>query len=456
MTGSRHRSVLPSLDPTVFWAAMGLFVGAFVLGGASRENELRTMVVELAAVPVLAAAIWQGARSRLTGLHILPIALIVGMCLTPVLQLLPTPPAFWSLLPGRELSKAIFEVADLPQGSGPVSLTPDGTIRSLLWLIPPVALFGAVLAAGVQQRVWLASAALGLCVVSLILGGIQISDREASLFRLYPTTHAGLPVGLFANRNHQGIAMVAGIPFAAVLAGHIGEATADRRRLKTIIYACLVGLLMTGVLVTRSRAALILSGPALLASFAIFWAGGPALKWRRGPVMTIGATIVLLVVVSQFALAAVLARFDSLAEREGRFEAWPTIIAAAAPLQPVGAGLGSFDVLYRSAEPVKLLSPYFFNHAHNDYLELWLETGIIFPILFVLFAAWFFKSSIRAWRGRASKANRLARAASVVLLLLLLHSIADYPLRTQALACLAALSAACLIPSPQPRSVSRR
>jgi len=456
MTHPRRVPDYPLSGQMLFRATMCLFVVAFLLGGASRENALHTMIAELAAIPVLAAAAWQCARFTLTRSQLLPAALMVAMCLVPLLQLAPIPLAVWSLLPGRDLSKAVIEAANIPLDAARTSLTPEESLKSLLWLIPPLAVFLATLTSSTRQRVWLVTAALGLCVVSLVLGGIQISDREASLFRLYPTTHVGLPVGLFANRNHQGIAMAAVIPFAAVLAGLIGEATADRRRLKTIIYACLVGLLMTGVLVTRSRAALALSGLALLASFAIFWAGGRARQWRRGPVIAIGATIVLLVVVAQFALAAVLARFDALGEREGRFEAWPTILAAAASLQPAGGGLGSFDAVYRSVEPVELMTPLFFNHAHNEYLELWLEGGILFPILYILITAWFFKSTWRAWRGRTTEASKLARAASIAVVLLLLHSIVDYPLRTQALACLAALSAACLIPSPQPRSGSRR
>jgi len=276
MTHPRRVPDYPLSGQMLFRATMCLFVVAFLLGGASRENALHTMIAELAAIPVLAAAAWQCARFTLTRSQLLPAALMVAMCLVPLLQLAPIPLAVWSLLPGRDLSKAVIEAANIPLDAARTSLTPEESLKSLLWLIPPLAVFLATLTSSTRQRVWLVTAALGLCVVSLVLGGIQISDREASLFRLYPTTHVGLPVGLFhvglpvglfANRNHQGIAMAAVIPFAAVLAGLIGEATADRRRLKTIIYACLVGLLMTGVLVTRSRAALALSGLALLASW---------------------------------------------------------------------------------------------------------------------------------------------------------------------------------------------
>ena len=42
---------------------------------------------------------------------------------------------------------------------------------------------------------------------------------------------------------------------------------------------------------------------------------------------------------------------------------------------PFGAGLGAFDTVFRSVEPLAELDPTYFNQAHNEYLETWLEAG---------------------------------------------------------------------------------
>ena len=77
-----------------------------------------------------------------------------------------------------------------------------------------------------------------------------------------------------------------------------------------------------------------------------------------------------------FNLAPILERFHAMASSgDVRLEAWPTVLKAAAQVQPFGGGIGSFETLYRASEPLAEVTPTYFNHAHNDYLEIWLEAG---------------------------------------------------------------------------------
>ena len=55
---------------------------------------------------------------------------------------------------------------------------------------------------------------------------------------------------------------------------------------------------------------------------------------------------------------------------------------------PLGAGLGTFVPVYAMFEKPEKLSLFYVNRAHNDVLELWLETGVLGLILMVLFAIW--------------------------------------------------------------------
>jgi hypothetical protein len=95
------------------------------------------------------------------------------------------------------------------------------------------------------------------------------------------------------------------------------------------------------------------------------------------------------------------------------------------------------------------------NHAHNDYLELLLEIGFAAVVAVAAVLYWVGAKAWRSWTERHEPNAPLARAGSLIGLMLLLHSLVDYPLRTLALSCLFALSCALMIP-PRPAAVRRR
>ena len=70
-------------------------------------------------------------------------------------------------------------------------------------------------------------------------------------------------------------------------------------------------------------------------------------------------------------------------------------------------------------------------------------------VIAVGFLAWFAVSTFKLWSSGQSETPvldlALARAASIVIVLLLLHSTMDYPLRTAALSVLFAIACAYLI-----------
>ena len=90
------------------------------------------------------------------------------------------------------------------------------------------------------------------------------------------------------------------------------------------------------------------------------------------------------------------------------------------------------------------------NHAHDDFLEIWLETGVAGLILVLLFVTWVLWRSLQVWRrsyvGGLQIDRFLVRASTLAILLLLFHSIADYPLRTGSMMALFAFLCALLIP----------
>ena len=91
----------------------------------------------------------------------------------------------------------------------------------------------------------------------------------------------------------------------------------------------------------------------------------------------------------------------------------------------------------------------FANRAHNDILELWLEAGAMGIVLMGLFLAWLVFQSLRIWRHRSPDGYDvdvlLARAATLVIGLIVAHSVVDYPLRTAAMMAMFAFACGLLI-----------
>ncbi len=100
-----------------------------------------------------------------------------------------------------------------------------------------------------------------------------------------------------------------------------------------------------------------------------------------------------------------------------------------------------------------LVAPNYLNHAHNDYLELWLEAGVGGALGVLMFAAWWAWASFKAWTGAWGRRpeSLLPAAASASVGLLLVHSLVDYPLRTLALSAVLAFCCGVLTqPRPSP------
>nr|WP_245161535.1 O-antigen ligase family protein [Brevundimonas alba] len=211
-----------------------------------------------------------------------------------------------------------------------------------------------------------------------------------------------------------------------------------------------MGLVVIGLAAIRSRAGVILFGPAVIASLLAAWIAAGRGRPKPALIALAGGAAVAVAAVALFALPPILARFEVQSAPEGRFEGWPIVAAAAETHLPLGSGIGSFDAVFRSVEPLEQLDPTFFNHAHNEYLETWLEAGWPGALLILAFLVWYGRRLWSAWRAGPSRERDLQRAASIALLVMLAHSAVDYPLRTATLACLFALCAAILEKAARP------
>lgn len=441
MERSLKKLGLDKWSPIVI-AAVALLCISVVFGGASRQHVLRLALVELAALPLLVIAINRLIQGGAWRAHRFALAILSFVVLIPLIQLVPLPPVIWTNLPGREQLVLALDLAGLQPGFTSLSLTPDRTMRSLLALIPPVAMFLAVLSAPQRLAMRLVGFYLIAAVGSVLLGAAQLASGGEQLYA-WATTSAGSVNGFFANANHLATFLLAMLPFALVL----GAASLRRRDFNPLplwLAAIFAGLVVIALGAIRSRAGIVLFAPVMVAGLVAAWVATGRKRIAPALLMVLGVTGASLAAVALLALPPILARFDNDSASEGRFDRWPVVAQAAESHLPLGSGAGSFDPVYRSVEPLATLDSTFFNQAHNDYLEIWLETGWAGAVALILFLIWYARRSWAAWRGSPSTARDLQRAATVGIGAVLLHSAGDYPLRTVAIATLFALCCALL------------
>jgi O-antigen ligase len=114
-----------------------------------------------------------------------------------------------------------------------------------------------------------------------------------------------------------------------------------------------------------------------------------------------------------------------------RTRALPTVLGMIGTYFPVGSGFGGFDPIFRINEPFDLLKTTYFNHAHNDFLEIVLDGGLPAALLLAGALAWWGYASFRAVRSTLVAPDDVPPLlGSALLLLLCIASLFDYPART--------------------------
>jgi O-antigen ligase len=210
-------------------------------------------------------------------------------------------------------------------------------------------------------------------------------------------------------------------------------------------------MIIIGMPLTRSRAGMALLFVAGLSGLLLAWRHDWGQSGRRLLPFALGANLVALLLAFQFGFVGFMQRVEQSESFEDiRWPAAQVTLQAAIANMPFGSGSGTFAPIYEKFAPRTLLGDRYLNQAHNDWLDLWLSGGAPAIVLAVGFLTWLTASTFKLWSTGQPEARvldlALARAAPIVIVLLLLHSVVDYPLRTAALSVLFAMACAYLIP----------
>ena len=427
--------------------APAYLVACLVLGGASAAGALANTLLQLGAIALLVLMVWANR------VHIPPEArplawIVLAFAALVALTLVPLPFTLWAALPYRAEIAEAFRLMAIPVQSLPVSLAPDATITSALSILPPLAMFLLMAQLPNEGRRRIAAVVIIMALASLALGAFQLLGGAGSPLRFYEITNAGRPVGLFANINHQATLLLCALPCAGYLAARLAARTERSERSGGAIFAVMsLIFLAVGIAATGSMAGYGLFFPAAFGTLLIYRrtiAARITGRWRAG-------LVVLLVLFVGLALAGPLSQ-ETLGSKFNKSPVSRQVFAATtteaiAESWPVGTGLGTFaDVYRRFEDPARPIVEYT-NHAHNDYLEIALELGLLGVLITIAFFLWWLARSRHAWRTDTAGAA-LARTGSIIIGIILLHSLVDYPLRTSAMAAVFAAACALLVPAP--------
>jgi O-antigen ligase len=448
-----HRELATTVgDPlsvSEFWFAIAVtFVFALTIltGGATGKWFASDAISMILAGPLLVWGVLRLGKLRPRGPELCGFGLFAAIAAVQVIQLVPLPPSIWTALPGREPMAEVFSAAGQALGYMPLSVAPWATLYGLATLVVPAAVFVACLSLPAALLPRLIAVLSGVAAFNVLLGVAQIADGPDSALRFFTFTNVLQPVGIFANANHLAGFLAITIPFAVAQA-----LSPDRSLAARWLFAGTALLSLAGCAATFSRAGALLALVAAAAGAATVLAAYGRRRHILASVAVVG--VAGLVIFAQFGLAGLVRRMETVAPAESRLLMVEGAITAGFAYMPVGAGFGTTRTAYAMTETPDRLTTAVVNQVHNEYLQLWLEGGVPGLLLGLAVLAWIgWMASLRL-RGSGA-AGSIAPAACI--LIVLLHSTVDYPLRTLAIQACTALALAMLARPPAPSRRSRR
>lgn len=419
--------------PTLSFGCLLVLLGVLWLaGGASREDAAGQALVRMAAAVLSIIPLLFGEKGGIGSLFrtVRPVAVfLVAALALALLQLVPLPPAMWQALPGRAMLSEAASASGQLQPWRPWSMVPGATVNAAASLVVPIAIFLLTMGSQRAERRMLPGVMLFFIAAMTMVGLLQFSGAGFSnpLVDSSPSEVSAM----FANRNHFALLLAVGCILAPIWAFPV-DRTPHWRGPTSI---GLVLLFALSILATGSRAGLALGMMGLV--LGIIYIRQPIRRMLRDQprwqilvgASVLAALIMTVLLTSVFAGRAVsVDRIFGLAlESDMRQRGLSTVLSMVRIYFPIGSGLGSFDPLFRIHEPFVLLAPTYFNHAHDDWIEIVLDAGLPGALLLMGGVAWWMWAGLGIWRRRDRGLRPLGWS---ILLLVFMASAFDYPART--------------------------
>jgi O-antigen ligase len=292
----------------------------------------------------------------------------------------------------------------------PLSVDAESTAWALALAFSYIGLFWA--ARGVFSRGGVRTTVRGIAWLGLALTALVAVQRRTAPNLLYwtwqPLSAGASPYGPFVNRNALAswLAMAVPVVIGYAMARHQSQQRAGGGMIpgasidSTQLWLAAAAVMMTGSLLASMSRGGVFGGGLGLIAFIVF--SRRRIGGARRVAWMVGGLAALVVIASAYAnLGQLLLRLQETTEQGtwGRPAIWRDTwrMASAFPLTGVGAGAFQHGMLaYQQGSRL-----FFFNHAHNEYLQIVAEGGLLIAVpaaLAVLIAAVLMTRYLRADR----------------------------------------------------------
>ena len=405
MAKTRKRHPLP--EPRVSWAGIFL-LAALMLGGGTRTALTSDFLLMMLGLPM----VWRFIMTFPRGLTWQAAVLILAIPLLFIWQLMP--------LPGEQ--GWVF----------PHTLDPGKTLNAFMITLLVTAFFHNLLISDEKVRESLIYWLFAGVVLNLLLSIIQFASP--SFVTTFQPFSWSMNAGFFANANHLAALFALATPFIVVI---------FHRSAYSFLSIPVILMLIAFQFLVGSRAGIIMTTVIAIAAYLLVASRG---LWGY-MVLALGGAIAGFLAWRFF--PDIISSFGLQGNYNRKIFALNTL-AAIRDFWPWGSGLDTFTLVYPKYESATGIYRAYVNHAHNDWLELVLEGGIIAIALTGLYIVLLGWSVVRAGR-----LNSMQKAALLGILFLMVHSLVDYPLRTLALSLLFAWLNALIFAKPEKRKKGR-
>tara|TARA_R110001632_G_scaffold207285_5_gene331389 strand:- start:48103 stop:49536 length:1434 start_codon:yes stop_codon:yes gene_type:complete len=427
-----------------FYVLLGLLIWLPIPLGSNRPwawglMELVIFSLSLASAYIRKDQAWMGLRA-----YRLPIALWLGFLVLATIQVIPLPAQVVAFLsPVSYETQWGFGVTQfhlsLDVGQSQINLLKAMSYFCLLIVV-------LVLVNNEKRLRLLLLTLLTSGAVQALYGTVEIlSGTDNSLLFALPVSEVA--TGSFVYKNHYAnflmLCLSAGIGLmVTTLQSNQGG---TRRDLMRSILSTLLGskalirislaIMVIALVMSRSR----MGNTAFFASMTII--GILALVIIKNRSRSLSILIVSMIVIDVFIVSAWFG-LDKVQERlqatslaqEGRDEVVIDSLPMLQDFPLFGSGGGSFYSSFPSYKVANIQS--FYDHAHNDYLQMSIEYGIPATLLLAILVIWCFSKSVRAMRKRRPSIFKgTAFACCMAMLGMAIHMTVDFPLQAPANAC---------------------
>lgn len=349
---------------------------------------------------------------------------------TGIVQLVPLPTGFLSAF-RPDVFVPFAPGSGDKLGTATISLAASRTAQSVIFALVPIYFFLAVSKLAPSDLIGLIPFYVAGVLCNLVAAIIQYSLSSGATLNDF--LGYSVMVGMFANVNHFSTVLFSSIPILLYMGIFMNRGIFAVSAMLLILLVLQAGGSMAGILigfVIVAISLLALAWRARMGGLLVFVAIAAIAVYGYGTFVQIDAQVVDL---------DYGRRYFALTTLQAIRENWL-----------LGVGFGTFDMVFPHYEPRDAIHAWYVNHVHNDFLEVLFEGGVAGALILGAYVV------AVLWRAVQVGGLPLQRLAFLSIVMVLMHSTVEYPLRTMAVAMVFALFNAMLFSTAETRQVPAR